>query len=261
MSDIYEKPSKHMSVKRELISFVLVIFIAIFIRTFGIELFFIPTGSMKQNLLEGDYVFCTKYSYGYSKHTIPFSPNLFEGRIFSHQPQRGDIIVFKPPHNMDTRYIKRLIGMPGDQIQIIDDVIHINGKPILRHPLGVISGESGKKYKKYQETLPDGKTYYSYIMNDRNISSFSGYYRNTQVFNVPQGNYFFIGDNRDESMDSRANLGFVPFENFIAKAQFIIFSTEKFFFLENGGIIDHINNFIPWISSVRFNRIFNRLYD
>ena len=209
-------------------SFVSVIAIALLIRILVMEPFTVPTGSMKATILENDYLFCTKYSYGYSNYSLSFFDfiNLFKGRIFAREPERGDIVVFRPPNNMSIRYIKRLIGLPGDKVQLIDDVIYINDKKIDRVEVGTYTSEEGRKYLKFKETLPNGKTYFSYKLVPA-LGTISNHdYGNTNIFYVPEGKYFFLGDNRDQSNDSRIDLGFVPFENFIAKAQFIWFSTK-----------------------------------
>ena len=243
-------------------SFSLIIFIALLIRILIMEPFTVPTGSMKATILENDYIFSTKYSYGYSNYSLSFFDfiHLFKGRIFAHEPERGDIIIFRPPNNMSVRYVKRLIGLPGDKIQLIDDVIYINDQKIERLEVGTYISEQGKKYLKFKETLPNGRTYFSYkiapiigtISNDR--------YGNTGVFYVPKGKYFFLGDNRDQSNDSRVDLGFVPFENFIAKAQFIWFSTKITWWDNDIGVINLILKLKPWMESIRFNRIFKSLY-
>lgn len=240
----------------EIKSILYVVILALAIRIFVIELFFVPTGSMKQTILEGDYIFSTKYSYGYSKHSIPFSPDFFSGRILSSAPERGDVVILRSPHKMEMRFIKRLIGLPGDKIQLIDDVIYINDKPIIREEVGVIQGEDGEKYRKYRETLPNGKSHFSYKFRDEKLT--------TRIFEVPEGHFFFLGDNRDDSDDSRANLGMIPFENFIAKGRFVIFSTKDLLWPENNTIIDNLIGFpsrlLLWVRSIRWSRINNTLY-
>jgi signal peptidase I len=216
---------------------------------------------MKLTVLEGDYIFSTKYSYGYSNYSIPFNPDIFRGRILSSAPERGDIVIFRPPMNMEVRYIKRLIGLPGDKIQLINNVIHINDKPIEREEIGDFVDESGKFYKKYRETLPNGVSYFSYKVDlKKNAMLAENKYSNTEAYYVPSDKYFFLGDNRDESNDSRIDLGFVPFQNFIAKGQFILFSTQEFFWLENTGITNVLGRIWPWLSSIRFNRMFKSIY-
>ncbi|WP_341790772.1 signal peptidase I [Rickettsia endosymbiont of Polydrusus tereticollis] len=256
------EPQKKQINWQEWRSFSFVILIALMIRILVMEPFTVPTASMKATILENDYVFSTKYNYGYSNYSLSFfdSFNLFKGRIFARQPQRGDIIVFRPPHNMDVRYIKRLIGLPGDKVQLIDDVIYINDQKIERIEDGIFISEEGRKYKRYKETLPNGMSYFSYKIAPINGTLIENKYGNTEVFYVPQDKYFFLGDNRDESNDSRIDLGYVPFENFIAKAQFIYFSTELKLWDNDIGIVKQILRIGPWLSSIRFNRIFKSLY-
>ncbi|NRB10156.1 MAG: signal peptidase I [Rickettsiaceae bacterium] len=243
----------------EIKSLLVVVAIAMAIRILIIELFFVPTGSMKLTILEGDYIFATKYSYGYSKYSIPWSPNLFSGRIFSNSPERGDIIILKPPHDIEKdRYIKRLIGLPGDVIKIIDDVLYINNVPVTRQEVGEFADEWGKIYIKYKETLPNGVSYFSYKVKRMNLMYDT--HSNYEPITVPQGHYFFMGDNRDESGDSRAQLGMVPFENLIAKAQFILFSTKEFLFIDNISVTDQILRVWTWLSEIRFNRTCASLY-
>lgn len=244
---------------QEFASFIFVIFLALMIRFFVMENFFVPTGSMKATVLENDYIFSTKYSYGYSNYSLPFSPNIFNDRILASQPQRGDIVVFRPPNNMDIRYIKRLIGLPGDKIQLINDVVYINDKAIDRTEVGTYTSEEGRSYIKYKEILPNGVNYFSYKLkqNDRLLEN---QYGNTEIFYVPEGKYFFLGDNRDESNDSRIELGFVPFKNFIAKGQFIYFSTKEKLWQSDIGIINQIFRVGTWLASIRFNRLFTSLY-
>jgi signal peptidase I len=244
---------------KELGSFILVIFVALIIRTFVMELFFVPTASMKATVLENDYIFSTKYSYGFSKYSFPFSPSIFDGRILASSPQRGDIIIFRPPNNMSIRYVKRLIGLPGDQVQLINDLIYINDVAIERHEVGSYISETGKNYLKYQEILPNGANYFSYKLKDTNKFLVNNY-GNTEKFYVPEGKYFFLGDNRDESNDSRIDLGFVPFENFIAKGQFVIFSTKEQLWQSDIGVINQILRIGTWLASIRFDRLFSSLY-
>jgi signal peptidase I len=249
--------SEKKSQIKEFTSFIFVIILALMIRTFVLELFFVPTGSMKATILENDYIFSTKYSYGYSKYSLPFSPDIMGGRILASPPQRGDIVIFRPPHKMDMRYIKRLIGIPGDKVQLINDVVYINDKAIERTEVGTYISEEGVNYIKYKEILPNGASYFSYKLQQQKPSSISG---NTPVFYVPQDHYFFLGDNRDESGDSRVDLGFVPFENFIAKGQFIIFSTKEQLWDNDIGVVKQILRIGTWISSIRFDRLFMYFY-
>jgi len=203
--------------------------IALFLRVLFFQPFTIPSASMEPTLLQGDYIIVSKFSYGYSKHSVPFSPPLFSGRIMGRTPERGDIIVFKLPRDGHTDYIKRLIGLPGDRIQVIGGVLHINGKAIPRKPLTPVMVDSGygftRSVERFQETFPNGKTFITYDFGP------DGEVDNTQVFVVPEGHYFFMGDNRDNSLDSRVpseiGVGYVPAENLVGKAQIIMLSWDK----------------------------------
>ncbi|MGH6771118.1 MAG: signal peptidase I [Xanthobacteraceae bacterium] len=221
--------------------------IALVIRTFLFQPFNIPSGSMKETLLIGDYLFVSKYSYGYSHYSLPFSPPLFSGRIWSANPERGDIVVFRLPRDDSTDYIKRVIGLPGDRIQMIDGVLNINGTPIKRERIeDFIDEEGGRtvRVKRWRETLPNGVSYTTLDMMD------NGFYDNTQVYEVPDGQYFMMGDNRDNSTDSRFlnQVGYVPLVNIVGRAQIIFFSIRED---ERAWAIWRW----PW--SVRWNRLFS----
>jgi signal peptidase I len=222
--------------------------IALVIRTFLFQPFNIPSGSMKATLLVGDYLFVSKYSYGYSQYSFPFGIIPFSGRIFASQPQRGDIVVFKLPKDNSTDYIKRVIGLPGDKIQMVDGVLHINGKAIKRERVADwVSHDPegrGQPIKRWRETLPNGVSYYTLDLVD------NGFYDNTPVYEVPANHYFMMGDNRDNSTDSRvlSAVGYVPFENLEGKAQMLFFSIEE---------DSHPWEFWTWPTSVRWNRIFS----
>tara|TARA_B100000686_G_scaffold306704_1_gene346324 strand:+ start:60 stop:791 length:732 start_codon:yes stop_codon:yes gene_type:complete len=224
--------------------------IAILIRSIIIQPFYIPSSSMESNLLVGDRLFVTKYSYGYSKHSFPFSPAIFKDRIFYKPPKRGDVIVFKTPADNRTDYIKRLIGLPGDIVQFIDGDIYLNGNQILKTIKSkndiIYCGNSKIKVTTFLEKLPGGKIYTASYRND-----FS--YKNSDKFIVPENHFFFLGDNRDCSKDSRylTEVGYVHKDNLVGKAQILFFSSDP-----NIGSIFKV---WKWNHIMRFNRFFKKI--
>jgi signal peptidase I len=198
--------------------------LAIVIRTFVLQPFNIPAASMVPTLLVGDYLFVSKYAYGYSHFSLPFSPPLFAGRILPAEPQRGDVVVFRLPRDPTTDYVKRLVGLPGDRIQMKDGVLIINDVPVQRERVDdFIDEDTGEHIRRWRETLPNGVSYLAIDLHD------SGALDNTEVYTVPPGHYFMLGDNLDNSSDSRVlgAVGYVPFENLIGRAEFIFFSVRQ----------------------------------
>ena len=199
--------------------------IAILIRSILIQPFYIPSSSMESTLLVGDRLFVTKFSYGFSNHSFPFSPKIFNGRIMYNSPKRGDVVVFKTPVDNRTDYIKRVIGLPGDTVQFINGEIYLNNNQILKTVKSMndtlYCGNSKIKVTTFIEKLPDGKTY---IASYRNQYS----YKNSDKFVVPKDHFFFLGDNRDCSKDSRflTSVGYVHENNLVGKAQLIFFSSN-----------------------------------
>ena len=220
--------------------------IAVVIRTFLFQPFNIPSGSMIPTLLVGDYLFVSKYSYGYTHYSFPFSPPIYSGRVFSREPQRGDVVVFRLPKDDLIDYIKRLVGLPGDHIQMIDGVLNINGTPVKRERIDdYVTDDDGvvQRVKRFRETLPNGVSYTTIDLTD------NGFYDNTPVYIVPPDHYFMMGDNRDNSTDSRvlSQVGYVPFENLIGRAQVIFFSIRD---------DSHAWEVWRWPWAVRWNRLF-----
>jgi signal peptidase I len=226
------------------------IVLALLIRSFLFEPFNIPSGSMKPTLLVGDYLFVNKMDYGYSRYSFPLGLMPIEGRIGGAEPQRGDVIVFKKPTDVSVNYIKRLIGLPGDRIQVKRGVLHINGEAVPREFIDrrVVEDDSGQEIEvsEYLETLPGGAQHAIYEDNDQ------GPLDNTDVYNVPEGHYFMMGDNRDHSEDSRVirEVGFVPHENLVGRADFLFFST-------NGNA--RLFEVWKWPWSIRYSRLFNSI--
>lgn len=219
--------------------------IAFVIRIFAFEPFNIPSGSMKPTLLVGDYLFVSKTSYGYSKHSLPYSPPVFSGRVWEDTPKVGDVVVFKTPTDNSTDFIKRVIGLPGDRIQMVNGLLHINGKPAPRRRDGefVTRNEFGtlQRIPRFVQTLPNGVEHH--ILEAHGDS---GGADNTKVYTVPDGHFFAMGDNRDNSSDSRV-FGFIPMENLVGRAEFLFFSIEDAYPWQ----------LWTWFTNVRFSRIFD----
>lgn len=231
----------------------IVVFVLIF-RMFTYEPFNIPSGSMIPTLLVGDYLFVSKFSYGYSTYSlsVPFAgaPDWFEGRVLPGTPERGDVAVFKLPTDNSTDYIKRVIGLPGDRIQMIQGVLHINGVPVTMKVVNQAysyrerEGGAVRTGTLYEETLPEGKTYITLHTGDMN-----SFYNNTPEYKVPEGSYFMMGDNRDDSQDSRFQpVGPVPFKNLVGRANVLFFSVD--------GSQTELWEVWKWPEAIRYNRIF-----
>ena len=220
--------------------------IAIIIRSLFFQPFYIPSSSMEPNLLVGDRIFVTKYSYGYSRHSFPFSPKITNKRFLSDKPVAGDVIVFKTPADNRTDYIKRLIAEPNDQLQLINGELYINNLKVNRrkvdNPKVINCGNFKIEVQSYEETLGNGKKYIAVYSKD-------GTMLNSEKFTIPENHYFFMGDNRDCSKDSRfKSVGYVHFNNLVGKAQMIFFSTDK----NNGNILE----VWKWNSIIRIKRLF-----
>jgi signal peptidase I len=196
--------------------------LALIIRTLLFQPFSIPSGSMRPTLLEGDYLFVTKWAYGYSRYSLPFSPDLFSGRIWGSEPKRGDVVVFKFPPDPSLDYIKRVIGLPGDRVQMKHDELYLNGVVVPRKKMGQIDNpditEVDRPVDVYRETLPNGVSYDTLDLTPNGLGD------DTREFVVPPGHYFMMGDNRDNSSDSRFSVGYVPAENLVGRANIIFFS-------------------------------------
>lgn len=198
--------------------------IALVVRTFLFEPFNIPSGSMKPTLLVGDYLFVSKFAYGYSRYSFPWGLPPFSGRIFESLPKRGDVVVFKLPSDNKTDYIKRVVGLPGDRIQVLDGVLYVNGVAATLDPVGHFGEDlDGREINvpEYRETLPEGRQHLTLDITT------NGPHDNTRVYEVPPGRIFAMGDNRDNSQDSRVpEVGYIPLENLIGRAEFLFFSVN-----------------------------------
>lgn len=239
---------------------------ALLVRTFLYEPFNIPSGSMHPTLKEGDYLFVSKFSYGYSRHSLPFSLPLISGRIFASEPERGDVAVFKLPSDTSTDYIKRIVGLPGDHIQVLSGVLHINGKAVSRRRISdyvshdknagyapacpLVRHEPHRSVRQYIETLPNAVEHHI-IEPCGDVGPLD----DTREYIVPAGHYFAMGDNRDNSTDSRVlpspgrgGVGFIPKENLVGRAEFLFFSTSGY---------ARIWEIWKWPFTIRYERIFN----
>ena len=224
--------------------------IALFIRSFFFQPFYIPSSSMEPSLLIGDRLFVSKYTYGYSRHSLPFSPKIYNKRILEKKPMRGDVVVFKTPADNRTDYIKRLIGFPGDIIQIKDKDLYLNNVRIKKRKIEtsftINCGNEILENDFFEETLPNGKKYIATYRKE-------GTMINSDKFIVPKDHYFFMGDNRDCSKDSRflSSVGYVNFNNLVGKARLIFFSNDK----KKGSFF----KFWKWKESIRMERIFKKI--
>jgi signal peptidase I len=211
-------------VKETLRTLVYALAIALVVRTFAFEPFNIPSGSMKPTLLVGDYLFVSKFAFGYSRYSLPLSLPLFSGRILEQLPERGDVVVFKLPADNKTDYIKRVIGLPGDRVQVREGLLYINGVAAQIEPIGRFMEEIGGSQVDaplLRETLPDGPSHEIIDLTP------NGAHDNTRVYEVPPGHVFVMGDNRDNSLDSRVDhVGYIPLENLIGRAELLFFSVN-----------------------------------
>jgi len=227
------------------------VLIALLFRTFLFQPFNIPSGSMKPNLLVGDYLFVSKFSYGYSRFSLPFGLPFIQGRVMADAPQRGDVAVFKLPSNNATDYIKRVVGLPGDTIQMIDGRLYINGEMLPRELVDVVIDRDNTgndvRMHVYNETLPGGIEHIIYEEDD------NGPLDNTREYVVPEGHYFMMGDNRDNSQDSRVEtmVGYVPLVNFVGRAERIFFSTRG---------DAQLWEFWRWPQTIRFSRLLQEVH-
>ncbi len=224
--------------------------IAIAIRSLFFQPFYIPSSSMEPTFLVGDRIFVTKYSYGYSKHSFPFSPPVYDKRVLSKSPEYGDLVVFKTPADNRTDYIKRLIGLPGDEIQIINGFLFINGNKVIRKSVeikqNIRCGSVEFEVNAYEETLPNGLQHYTVYKKE-------GTTQNTDKYVVPKNHYFFLGDNRDCSRDSRflSSVGYVNELNLVGRASLIFFSNDTL----KGSVLKFWN----WNNTLRIKRFFKKI--
>tara|TARA_B100000029_G_scaffold512545_1_gene609481 strand:+ start:155 stop:898 length:744 start_codon:yes stop_codon:yes gene_type:complete len=239
------------SIKDNFKTLVIALFIAVVIRSLFFQPFYIPSSSMEPTMLIGDRIFAAKYSYGISKHSFPFSPPLFSGRILKSKPNRGDVVIFKTPQDNRTDFVKRLIGLPNDAIQFIDGELFINSKKLNRKKVSNFNYEircnnDSIEVETFVETLPNGVKHFVAYRKD-------GTYLNSEKYIVPKNHYFFLGDNRDCSSDSRylQGVGYVSYENLVGKAKIIFFSNDT----KKGSVFKIWN----WNASFRFDRFFEKV--
>ena len=228
-------------------SILLAVFIALLIRSFIAEPFNIPSGSMKPNLLVGDFIFVSKWSYGYSKHSLPFSIPLIPNKIFGKIPKRGEVVVFKTPYDNRTDYIKRVIGLPGDKIQIRNGYLFINDNKIIREKTNDFLEKENNNITRTRRYVE----YFSEVEYEILDLMDNGIADNTKIYTVPDNHFFVMGDNRDNSQDSRfiSSVGYIPVDNLVGKARYIFFSLENARFLE----------FWKWPYSIRYKRIMKQI--
>jgi len=224
------------------------VLIALFVRTIAYEPFNIPSGSMIPTLLVGDYLFVSKFSYGYSRYSLPFSLPLFSGRALFTPPERGDVMVFKLPSDNKTDYIKRIVGLPGDTVQLKDGILQINDQPVKRERVEDFVAQDGIgnfiRTPRYIETLPNGRKHYILEVTDNSP------FDSTPLYKVPPGHYFAMGDNRDRSRDSRFldSVGYIPADNLIGRAEFLFFSVDG-----------NVWEIWKWLKTLRFDRFFKSI--
>jgi signal peptidase I len=251
---IATKPKSEESIGEVIRTVIYALLIALVIRTLAFEPFNIPSGSMTPTLLTGDYVFVSKFSYGYSAHSLPFAPSFLHGRLFGSLPKRGDVAVFINPHTGED-YIKRIVGLPGDKIQVTNGILIINGEPSKRERVeDYLEHEYDEEFQRpvadlryhYIETMPNGVKH-EILGNPTSQPEDSLPQDNTDVFEVPAGNFFAMGDNRDNSADSRLNLGYVPVDNLVGRAD------RRFISLTAGA---HLWQIWTWPWTLRFSRFF-----